>query len=70
MSDEKLSVIFLSGTDTFVIKKTSETKMFITTPDSFIIGKDGFIFLIDFMVKNKFISPKTLEGILEEINTE
>jgi hypothetical protein len=68
--DEKLSILSLAGSDTFVIRKSDDSRFFITTPDTIIIGKDGLVFLMNFLVTNGFINPKVLEGILEEVNTE
>ena len=67
---EKLSVLTLGGSDTLVIKKSKDSHFFITTPDSFIIGKDGFVTLLNFLVTNGFVHPKVLQGILEEVHTE
>lgn len=69
MSD-KLSVLSLAGSDTLVIKKSENSRFFITTQDSFVIGRDNLVFLINFLVKHGFIHPGVLEGILEEVNTE
>lgn len=68
--DEKLSVLSLAGSDTYVIRKSKTSRFFITTPDTIIIGKDGLVFLVNFLVTNGFISPKVLEGIIEEAHTE
>ncbi len=68
--DEKLTILSLAGSDTYVIRKSDSSRLFITTPDTIIIGKDGLVFLMNFLVKNGFIHPKVLEGILEELNTE
>ena len=67
---EKLDILRLAGSNTLVLKKTPDTRFFITTQDSIIISIDNIIFLIDFLVKNEFIHPAVLEGILEEVNTE
>lgn len=67
---DKLSVLSLAGSDTLVVRKPENSRFFITTQDSFIIGRDNFIFLLNFLVKNEFIHPEVLEGILEEANTE
>jgi len=66
----KLSVLSLAGSNTLVIKKSESSRFFITTQDSFIIGEDNFIFLLNFLIKNDFIHPAVLEGILEEVNTK
>ncbi len=67
---EKLDILRLAGGNTLVIKKSPSSNFFITTKDSVIIGTDGFIFLLNFLVKNDFIHESILEGILEEANTE
>ena len=67
---EKLSVLTLGGSNTLVIKKGSDSRFFITTPDSIIIGKEGFITLLNFLVTNDFIHQNTLRGILEQANTD
>jgi hypothetical protein len=67
---EKLSVLTLGGSNTLVIKKSRDSRFFITTPDSIIIGKDGFLTLLNFLVTNGFIHPKVLQGILEETFTD
>jgi hypothetical protein len=67
---EKIKVLALSGSDTLVIRKVGESKFFITTPDSIIIGRDGFVTLLNFLVSNNFINHKVLEGIIEQYNTK
>ena len=67
---DKLSVLTLGGSNTLVIRKSSGSRFFITTPDSIIIGKDGFIIMLNFLVTNGFIHQNTLRGILEQANTE
>lgn len=66
---ENLKILALAGTDTLVIRKDDGSKFFITTADSIIISRDAFVMLLNFLVKNKFINPKVLIGILEETNT-
>jgi len=68
--ENKLSVLTLGGSNTLVIRKSPDSRFFITTPDSIIIGKEGFITMLNFMVTNGFIHQKTLRGILEQANTE
>jgi len=68
--DEKLTVLSLGGADTLVIRKNQNSRFFITTSDSIIIGRDSFITLLNFLVSNGFIHPKVLHGILEQAYTE
>ncbi len=50
-----------------VIKKVGENNsFFLTSPDSIIITTQDFSALLCYLVRKKFISPKVLEGILED----
>ncbi len=50
-----------------VIKKLGEdNSFFLTSPDSIIITTQDFSALLCYLVRNRFISPKILEGILED----
>ena len=69
MAEEKLQILSLAGTNTLVIRKSSDSRLFITTPDSIIIGLDGLAFLVNYIVKHEILSPVVLMGILEEYNT-
>jgi hypothetical protein len=66
---EKLSILLLKGTNTIVVRKNQNSNIFISTPDSIIITKDNLVMLINFMVKQGILSPKVIQGILEEVNT-
>ena len=67
---DKLSVLTLGGSNTLVIRKSEGSRFFITTSDSIIISKEGFIIMLNFLVTNGFIHQNTLRGILEQVNTE
>ena len=62
----KLTVTRIPNMNTIVIKQIDSKDFFITSRDSIVIGIDSFAFILDFLVKNDFISHKLLEGILEE----
>lgn len=64
-----ISVLYIQGVDTVVIKKDPESSLFTTTDDSLIIGRQTLVLLLKFLVTNKIIHPRTLEGLLEEMNT-
>jgi hypothetical protein len=68
--EEKLTVLTLGGANTLVIRKTTDSRFFITTDDSIIISRDALITLLNFLVSNGFLHPKVLHGILEQTNTE
>jgi len=54
--------------NTFIIKKEKDDDFFQTTSDSFIVPTFNFSAILKFMLFRELLSPKTLEGILEEYN--
>lgn len=50
----------------YIIKKDRKSNFFYTTGDSVSIPTFNFFSLIKFMLFRRLISPKALEGILEE----
>lgn len=70
MKKDSISVTLLPNTDTLVVRKNSESRVFILTDDSIIISKDTLVILLKYMMKNNLINPKIIEGLLEEIYTE
>jgi hypothetical protein len=61
----KLDIFKLENT--FIIKKSGEDNdFFFTTSDSFIIPSFNFFSILKFMLFRDFISPKALEGLLDE----
>ena len=67
---ENIQISFLQGTDTLVIRKGVDSRVFVTTDDSIIIGRKTLITIFNYLVGTGIISPNTLLGILEEFNTE
>lgn len=70
MKKDSISISALPGTDTLVIRKDKDSRVFILTDDSIIISKSTLIVLLKYMMKNNIINHKTLEGLLEELHTE
>jgi hypothetical protein len=70
MRKDSISITLLPGTDTLVIRKGEDSRVFILTNDSIIISKDTLVVLLKYMMKNNLINPKILEGLLEEVHTE
>jgi hypothetical protein len=68
MPDE-LIVYRLPGVGAFVIRKSRDSKLFLTTPDAVIISPDVFINILRALVKKDLLDFRILEGILEEINS-
>jgi len=70
MNKDTISITALPGTDTLVIRKNSDSRVFILTDDSIIIGKDTLVVLLKYMMINNMINYKIIEGLLEEVHTE
>lgn len=70
MSDKgKVVVLRLDGLDTLVIKQDMDTRFFITTKDSIIISERNLILILNYMITNGYMSPKLIQGMLEELYT-
>lgn len=67
--EDYLTVLLLAGTDTLVLRKTADSRIFINTEDSIIINKANLILILNFLVKKGLISSKVIEGMLEEAHT-
>lgn len=70
MKKDSITVNLLPSTDTLVIRKDADSRVFILTNDSIIIGRDTLILLLKHMMKYDLINHKVIEGLLEEIHTE
>lgn len=55
--------------NTIVIRQDLGRGFFISSPSSIVIGIDTLAFILKFLIDNEYMSPKVLEGILEEYNT-
>jgi hypothetical protein len=64
-----IRLALLPGVDTVIIKKDSDAKDFITTPDSFIVRKDVLVSIIFGLLKQEILNEKVLEGLLEDYNS-
>jgi len=70
MNKDSIYISLLPGTETVVIRKNNESRVFILTNDSIIISKDTLMILFMYMMKHNLINHKTIEGLLEELHTE
>jgi len=70
MTNPRLKVIKLPGQMPLVIKQEAGGGFFMTSKDSIIIGVAGLAMIIKFLVDNGIMSPKVLEGILEEHHSD
>lgn len=64
----KLTVTKLPNS-VLVIKQTEGYDFFLSSESSLVISVGTLSFIIKFLVDNGFMSPKVLEGILEEHNS-
>lgn len=55
--------------NTIVIKQSGDMKFFVSTNDSIVIDIFGLSSILKFLLFSKMLSPKVLEGILEEYNS-
>jgi hypothetical protein len=55
--------------DTLVIRQYDGKDCFIATVDSIVISIGSLANILQFLVLNEYMSPKVLEGILEEYNS-
>lgn len=55
--------------NTIVIKQTGDKRFFVATPDSIVIDIFGLSSILKFLLVSKMLSPKVLEGILEEFRS-
>jgi hypothetical protein len=55
--------------NTLVLRQKEGRDFFIAANDSIVISVDTFAYIISFLVENSYLSPKVLEGILEEFNS-
>ena len=58
--DEVVQVTLLSSLNTVVLKKVSGN-LFVSTPNSFIIDKDGLLLILKKLMEIGFISIEDLE---------
>jgi len=70
MKRPTLKVIKLPGQMPLVIKQGEGSNFFITSKDSIIISVSGLAVIVKFLVNNGIMSPKVLEGILEEFYSD
>jgi len=62
----KLTVTRIEHLNTVVIKQLEGKGCFISAPDAIVISIPNLAYILHFMVMNDYMSPKVLEGILEE----
>lgn len=61
-----IAIKFLAGINMIIITREPTDRFFYSNHTSFAINIQSFSYLISFLVKHGIISPKVLEGILEE----
>jgi len=66
LKSDSVTVQFLQGNDTIVLKKPKNSSVFLANDDSFIVSKSTLIVILKYLVEYDIISPAVLQGILEE----
>ncbi len=62
----KIEIQHLPGVNTLIIKKKAEDRFFSSNNTTLVINLQALSYLISVLVKRNILSPKVLEGILEE----
>jgi len=70
MNKDSISITLLPGTETLVIKKAIDSRVFILTTDSIIMSRNTLIVILKYMMEHDMINHKTIEGLIEEFHTE
>lgn len=65
----KLRVFKIPHMDTIVIKQTGGNAFFVSTQDSIVLHMFGLTSILKFLLFSRIMSPKVLEGLLEEYNS-
>ncbi len=55
--------------NTIVIKQIGDKRFFVSTSDSIVIDLFGLSSILKFLLFSKMISPRVLEGVLEEFHS-
>ncbi len=64
----KITVTKLPNNSTLIIRQHGDRGMFVSSDNVIVIEISTLAFLIKFLISNKFMSKKVLEGILSEIS--
>lgn len=68
MNQAKLKVFKIPNMNVIVIKQTGG-KFFVSTNDSIVIDIFGLSSILKFLLFSGIISPRVIEGIMEEYNS-
>jgi hypothetical protein len=63
---DDLRITLFPAMDIIVIRKSPNSKLFISTQESILINKEVLYQIIRAMVLNNLFDPEVLEGMLEE----
>lgn len=66
---DKLKILRIPKTNTLVLLQEVHNTVFIGTSDSIIISLDTYIGILNKLLKLGYVSPKVLQGLLEEFHT-
>lgn len=66
----KIQVSKIPRVNTLVIKQTEGQDFFVASKNIIVLPVESLAHLLSFLVIHNYISPRVLEGVLEEYNTE
>ena len=66
----RIKVTLLPQLNTLIFKQFDGHDFFISAPNVFIISITSLMFMVKFLIDNKYIDIQTLEGIVEEYHTD
>jgi len=65
----KLTITSIKHMNLVAIKQEEGKGFFISAQDAIVISIPNLAYILQFLVMNNYMSPKVLEGILEEYNS-
>lgn len=66
MEQPRITITRIPYMNILVIKKKGDGNFFVSTRDSIVIDIPGLAFIIKFLVMNRILNVKILEGIVED----
>lgn len=68
-TETRLKITRIANDIVIIKKMPKESRFFILAGDSIIISTSNLVLLMNYLVKNGYIHPSAIEGIIEEYNT-
>ena len=65
-----IKVSKIEGLNTIILKQSDNKSFFIASPTAIVISIQSLSFILKSLLDLEILSPKVLEGILEEYNSD